>query len=135
MTILVVDESEAQRNHYCDALENSEFRVMTALNGAQALLRAQLLPDLILLEVRLPDVCGFEVCRRLKINRATSKIPIVMVTASPQDGTAVDDALQVGASAFLFHPFSTEQLLAVVLGSLREAKAEATECWSLANAG
>lgn len=87
-------------------------------------------------EVRLPDICGFEVCRRLKANGATSKIPIVAVSGSEQAGSTVSDALQVGASAFLFHPFSTEQLLAVVSGSVQKAQAIAAECnWRLANAG
>lgn len=136
MTVLVIDESQTQRNEYCRTLEDHGFHVLTAPNGAYALLRAQLLPDLILLEVRLPDINGFEVCRRLKANRATSQIPIVMVSASQQIGSSANHALQVGACAFLFCPFSTVQLLAVVSGSVRKAQAHDAECnWRLADAG
>ena len=117
-TILAVDDNEAHRYFVCRALEQAGFRALAVGDGASALQQAQEHPDLILLDACLPDMTGFDICRRLKSNPATSKIPIVMFSAISQSGSAVNDAMQLGASGFLFFPMSAEQLVAVVNGTL-----------------
>jgi CheY-like chemotaxis protein len=70
---------------------------------------------LILLDINLPDVNGYEVCRRLKANSATSAIPVVFITAISQHPHAKTMADSVGASAFLFYPIEKDQLKTVIL--------------------
>lgn len=118
VTILAVDDNEAHRYFVCRALEQAGFRAIAVGDGAKALELAQERPALVLLDACLPDMSGFEVCRRLKANAVTSKIPIVMFSAISQSGSAVNDAMQLGAAGFLFFPMSAEQLVAVVNGSL-----------------
>jgi CheY-like chemotaxis protein len=121
-TILAVDDNEAHRYFVCRTLEQAGFQAVAVGDGASALEKAQERPDLVLLDANLPDMTGFEVCRRLKANPATTKIPVVMFSAISQSGSAVNDAMQLGASGFLFFPMSAEQLVAVVSGSLSPSR-------------
>jgi len=101
------------------ALQFLGFEVVTADRGAEALARAaQHAPDVILLDVVLPDVDGFEVCRRV---RARSDIPILMLTAR---GDATDRVvgLELGADDYLPKPFNPRELLARLRAILRRRK-------------
>jgi CheY-like chemotaxis protein len=80
----------------------------------------------VVLDVHLPDGNGFDVCRKLKANPATSSIPIVMFSSISQTGSAVNDARQLGAAAFLFFPMVREHLISVVLGTLSSSKPQTT---------
>jgi len=81
-TILVVDDEAANRALITEILKADDRRVLTAANGDQALACvAEKPPDLILLDIMMPGMNGFEVLRRLKGNAATVKIPVIMVTA------------------------------------------------------
>src|SRR5277367_2559278 len=112
--ILVVDDVPANVKLLEARLSAEYFDVLTASNGAEALMicaRAEC--DIILLDVMMPDMDGFEVCRRLKSNPATHFIPVVMVTAldSPSDRVR---GLEAGADDFLTKPVSDVVLIARV---------------------
>ncbi|HEX6881596.1 MAG TPA: response regulator, partial [Terriglobales bacterium] len=108
----------------CRTLEQAGFHILAAADGKSALETARKLPDLILIDVKLPDLDGFEVCRKLKADPETSRIPIILYSGTSQNGSAVNDARQLGAASFLFFPIAPEHLLAVVRGCLSNGKAK-----------
>jgi CheY-like chemotaxis protein len=125
-TILAVDDNEAHRYVVCRTLEQAGFRILSAADGKGALEKARELPNLILMDVKLPDFDGFEVCRRLKADPETADIPVILYSGTSQNGSAVNDARQLGAASFLFFPIAPEHLLAVVRGCLSNGKRKKT---------
>ncbi|HXE56536.1 MAG TPA: PAS domain S-box protein [Gemmatimonadales bacterium] len=124
-TILVVDDNEANRYAVARLLRGEGYRVWEAATGTEALRLAHERPDLVVLDVRLPDVDGFEVCRRLKADAATASTPVVHLSASY---TATEDrivGLEGGADAYLTHPVEPRELSATVAALLRVRAAEA----------
>jgi len=117
-TVLAVDDNEAHRYFVSRTLQEAGFRTVTVCTGSEALEKVKEQPDLVLLDVHLPDTTGFEVCRKLKADPQTRDIPVVMFSSISQSGTAVNDARQLGAVSFLFFPMAKEHLLSVVLGAL-----------------
>ena len=112
--ILVVDDVPANVKLLEARLSAEYFDVLTASNGTEALeICARAECDIILLDVMMPDMDGFEVCRRLKSNPATHYIPVLMVTAldSPADRVR---GLEAGADDFLTKPVSDVVLIARV---------------------
>ncbi len=112
--VLVVDDIAANVKLLEARLSAEYFDVVTATNGSEALAicdRAEC--DIVLLDVMMPDMDGFEVCRRLKSNPATHHIPVVMVTALDQPSDRVA-GLQAGADDFLTKPVSDVALIARV---------------------
>src|SRR3546814_14848799 len=102
--VLVVDDVPPNVKLLEAKLTREYFDVITASDGYQALDRARSeAPDLILLDVMMPGMDGFEVCRRLKADAMTMHIPVVMVTAL-SDTTARVRGLESGAGAFLTKP-------------------------------
>jgi two-component system, sensor histidine kinase and response regulator len=112
--ILVVDDTPANLLLIQDTLTGDGYAVRTAPNGELALRFAQTqAPDLILLDVHMPDIDGYEVCRRLKAETATRDIPILFLSAIEDTASRVK-AFQVGGLDFVPKPFVTEELLARV---------------------
>src|ERR1700691_6548208 len=112
--VLVVDDVPANVKLLEARLSAEYFDVVTAMNGAEALAiceRAEC--DLVLLDVMMPDMDGFEVCRRLKSSPATHHIPVVMVTALDQPSDRVR-GLEAGADDFLTKPIPEMALIARV---------------------
>ena len=112
--ILVVDDIPANVKLLEARLSAEYFDVVTAMSGAEALAiceRAEC--DIVLLDVMMPDMDGFEVCRRLKANPATHHIPVVMVTALDQPSDRVR-GLEAGADDFLTKPVDDMALIARV---------------------
>jgi two-component system, OmpR family, response regulator MprA len=117
--VLVVDDEMAITNVIRLGMEHARFLVSCASEGYQALDMAQRLkPDLVILDVMLPDLDGFEVCRRLRENQATSNIPILMLTAKDDVKDRVQ-GLNIGADDYLTKPFNLAELVARVRALLR----------------
>ena len=117
--LLLVDDEENLRTMLAAALAHSGFEVETVANGRDALARTkELLPDLILLDVMMPDLDGFEVCRRLRAEYV--KVPIIFLTARDETRDKVR-GLTTGGDDYLVKPFSLEELVARVEAVLRRA--------------
>ena len=118
-TILVVDDTEANRTIVSSFLKHSGFEVMLAENGRLALQSIQnQLPDLILLDVMMPEIDGFETCRQLKANKATQEVPVIFMTAL----AATEDKLKgfnAGAVDYITRPLSQRELLARITTHLK----------------
>jgi CheY-like chemotaxis protein len=109
--VLIVDDERDNRELLEIVLSSSGLRVMLAASGEEALecMTAQP-PDLVLLDLMMPGLSGYDVVRSIKSNPLLSKIPVVMVTAL--DGPARQSALQAGAEGFLAKPLELAQLKA-----------------------
>jgi DNA-binding response OmpR family regulator len=119
-TILVVDDEPTLRETLAEALEQDGLEVITAADGKEALERFRATkPDLMLLDLMLPQVSGIEVCR---IVRRESSLPIIMLTA--KDGE-IDKVvgLELGADDYVTKPFSLRELMARIRGQLRRLDA------------
>ncbi len=113
-TILVVDDDARNVKLLETVLGAEGHAVLTAGGGAEALrVAAATLPDLIVLDIMMPDMNGFDVAERLKENPATRDIPILMLTAL-DDRESQRYALQMGAADFLCKPVKREALMARV---------------------
>ena len=117
--LLLVDDEENLRSMLAAALAHSGFEVTTAENGREALtLTKEILPDLILLDVMMPDLDGFEVCRRLRAEYV--KVPIIFLTARDETSDKVR-GLTTGGDDYLVKPFSLDELVARVQAVLRRS--------------
>jgi DNA-binding response OmpR family regulator len=117
--ILVVDDTEANRDILAMRLTASGYDVVLAVDGEDGLAAArQHLPDLILLDVMMPKLDGFEVCRRLKADRALPFMPIILVTAKT-DTRDVVAGLDAGGDEYLTKPIDQAALMARVRSILR----------------
>jgi two-component system, sensor histidine kinase len=123
--VLNVDDTEAARYAKTRTLTRAGMRVIEAVNGTEALKRArEEHPDLILLDVKLPDINGFEVCRRLKADEPTRAILILQTSASYIASSDKIMALEGGADNYLFEPIEPEELVANVRALLRLRRVE-----------
>jgi two-component system cell cycle response regulator len=124
--LLLIDDSEAQSSQITGALQRLGYQVNRAASGVEGLQLARTTsPDLVLLDVVMPDIDGFAVCRWLKMNAETRDIPVIMLTVR----TAVADrveGLNIGADDYLAKPFEDEELEARIFAALR-VKAAHTE--------
>ena len=113
-TILIVDDNSANLGVLSDALSQAGFEVRVAKSGKMALERVKYaLPDLILLDVMMPEMDGFETCRRLQANPETTQIPVIFMTALSDTANKVE-GFQIGAVDYITKPFQQEEVLARV---------------------
>ncbi|WP_426103374.1 response regulator [Massilia sp. TSP1-1-2] len=123
--ILNVDDSEAARYAKTRILTHAGFKVIEAASGSAALYRAREdKPDLVLLDVKLPDINGLEVCRLLKADPATRAILVLQMSASYIGVADKIRALEGGADNYLFEPIEPEELIANVKALLRLGRVE-----------
>ncbi len=123
--ILNVDDSEAARYAKTRILTHAGFKVIEAASGSAALYRAREdKPDLVLLDVKLPDINGLEVCRLLKADPATRAILVLQTSASYIGVADKIRALEGGADNYLFEPIEPEELVANVKALLRLGRVE-----------
>jgi two-component system cell cycle response regulator DivK len=119
-TVLYVEDNEYNRKIVRQLLSRTPYRLVEAVDGeaALALIREEP-PDLVLMDVQLPKMSGFDVTRALRAEAATATTPIIMVTSFALSG---DDqrAMAAGASAYLAKPYSPRELLALVRKFLPE---------------
>ena len=112
--VLLVDDEPDQVEMYQYALENAGFMVLSAATGAVAVDRARdLAPDVIVLDVRLPDMTGWDVCTILKSDPRTERIPVVILTAMAAPAV-VEDAAAFGCAAYLLKPCYPDELTRTV---------------------
>ncbi len=109
--ILVVDDEPEAVELVEFNLKQAGYAVVTAVDGAEALKKARSqTPDLIVLDVMLPEMDGFEICKTLRLEPATARVPIVMLTAKAAEIDRVL-GLELGADDYLTKPFSPRELL------------------------
>ena len=118
-TILVVDDQDPGRYVTCRILRGAGYRVTEAATGHEALERAAEAPALMVLNVKLPDISGFEVCRRLRADPATTHLPVLHLSATFYDNESVVTGLEGGADGYLTQPVEPPVLLAYVQALLR----------------
>lgn len=112
--ILVVEDDALLNELVCAYVQIAGYSATPALDGTTALRQAALRPpDLVLLDLMLPDIDGFEVCRRLKGDAETSSVPVVMLTAMDREESR-QEGLASGAVAYMTKPFNPEDLLAAI---------------------
>lgn len=117
--ILIVDDDWITREVMQATLESAGYRVFEASSGARALeLLAESPPDLILLDVRMPGLDGFETCQRIKANPRTQHIPVLLMTGLEHDD-AKQRALEAGVDDFITKPFDMITVQARVRSLLR----------------
>lgn len=110
-TILVVDDTPTNLQVLFELLNQEGYRVASAKNGAAALARVEsLIPDLILLDIMMPEMDGFETCCQLKANPATQDIPIIFMTALSDTRDKVQ-GLGLGAVDYITKPIQNEEVL------------------------
>jgi len=118
--VLVVDDEPVNLQVAVNYLTGLGYRVTTALDGPDALRRVEagLRPDIVLLDVMMPEMDGFEVCRRLRELAPSAELPVVMLTARSQVADVVT-GLDAGANDYVFKPFSSRELTARIRTHLR----------------
>ena len=120
--VLVVEDEPDIRNLIVLHLSREGFRCRTAKSGPEALREARAAtPDLVILDLMLPDLDGLEVCRRLRSDAATATIPIIMLTAKADEVDRVV-GLEMGADDYVVKPFSPKELIARIRAVLRRAR-------------
>ncbi len=121
-SVLLVEDEPAQREVLAYNLEAEGFGVAMAMNGDDALLLVdEAQPDVIILDWMLPGVSGIEICRRLKSNTDTRKIPVIMLTARSEEADRVR-GLETGADDYVIKPYSVIELMARVRTQLRRVR-------------
>jgi two-component system, cell cycle sensor histidine kinase and response regulator CckA len=117
--LLNVDDSDTSRMAITRMLRRVGFEVWEAVDGSSGLAMVQRQPDLVILDINLPDISGFEVCRRIKSDPATSRIPVLHLSAmyvQPQDRV---HAMEGGADGYLTQPVDPQELVATITNLLR----------------
>ena len=118
-TILIVDDNPTNLGVLSNYLKDYGFRILVARSGESTLKKAQFVqPDLILLDIMMPDLNGFEICRHLKANPATKNIPIIFMTALTQIEDKVK-GFELGAVDYITKPLQHEEVVARVATHLR----------------
>lgn len=119
--ILIVEDEESLLKLESILLSTRGYKVTGVSDGLAALREIeQNSPDLILLDIMMPGIDGFEVCRRVKENPATQRIPVVMLTAKK---SFADQArgVEVGADAYLTKPFKSGKIIEIIEGLLQKS--------------
>jgi signal transduction histidine kinase/CheY-like chemotaxis protein len=125
-TILYVDDTEEQRYAMRRILEGAGFTVVEAASGAEAFRRLAVHGHILaaILDVRLPDMSGYDVCRRMKADPATRGIPVLQISASFADPVLRASGLSGGADAYVAQPVHPNELLSLVNSLIRAHELE-----------
>src|SRR5262249_50739123 len=123
-TLLLVDDNALHREAMGLLLRGAGHCVLEAANGSEALDLARRGVSLVLLDVNLPDITGYDVCRRLRANEDTRHLPVLLVSAVFVYSDDRSQGLEGGADAYLIKPVEPRELLATVRALLRVHAAE-----------
>ncbi len=108
--ILIAEDERDIRELVSFTLRYAGHEVVAAGNGEEAVAAAQQeMPDLILMDVRMPRMTGYEACKKIKADPQTEKIPVVFLSAKGQD-SEIRDGMEAGADEYLLKPFSPSEL-------------------------
>ena len=124
--ILIIEDNIDNINILTEMLKEQAYKVRRAVNGAIALRSIdQVAPDLILLDILLPDLSGYALCQQLKANHPTSHIPIIFISALSDPHEKVK-AFEMGGADYITKPFATAEVFARIQNQLqlKAAKAE-----------
>src|SRR5262249_48616830 len=124
VSILYVDDDEDNRQAFGWLFRSAGFDVKEAATGTEALRLAAEKPDLVILDVNLPDINGFEVCRKIKMHPATASIPVLHLSVIFLPTEDKTHGLEGGAAGYLTNPVEPQELLAQVNALLRIRHAE-----------
>ena len=114
VTILIVDDSNSLRQAFSSILNSLNMKVLLATNGSHAIeLLEQHTPDLVITDIIMPEMNGYELCRWLKNNPATQKIPVLMCSTKSEEFDRYWGMKQ-GADAYITKPFHSAELIATV---------------------
>ncbi|WP_448590957.1 response regulator transcription factor [Thermoflexus hugenholtzii] len=109
--ILIAEDERDIRELIIFTLEFGGFQVLSATNGEEAVeLARQHRPDLIILDVRMPKMTGYEACRLLKSQEETRSIPVVFLSAKGQEAE-IRQGMEAGADAYILKPFAPDELI------------------------
>jgi CheY-like chemotaxis protein len=109
--ILIVDDDQLMHRLFQHHLEKAGYKMVSAMNGREALeIASRQLPQLIVMDIMMPDIDGLAALRELKKNDATKSIPVIVITANSNQ-LAKQESANSGAAIFLTKPFSPTQLL------------------------
>src|SRR5215469_4063376 len=112
--VLIIDDQEPTRYVFRRILTNAGFQILEASTGADGLEKVVQLPDVIISDVNLPDMLGYDLVRRIKANASTSNIPILQISASFITDESKVQALEGGADSYLIQPVEPTVLVAQV---------------------
>jgi DNA-binding response OmpR family regulator len=116
--ILVAEDEADIRGLIVFSLQYAGFQVIEASNGMEAVDKAlKEIPDLVLLDVRMPRMTGYEACQALKAQEATRQIPVVFLSARGQE-SEIKQGLELGAEEYILKPFAPDELYRRVEGIL-----------------
>jgi two-component system phosphate regulon response regulator PhoB len=122
MRILIVEDEPDILNLLAFNLEHSGFETIKAMDGYEALEKIRRdVPDLILLDLMLPKLNGFEVCKKIRESPGLKHIPIIMLTAKGEEGDTIT-GLELGADDYVTKPFSPKELVLRIKAILRRVK-------------
>lgn len=119
ITILNVDDHPEHRYAITRVLTKAGFNVIEARTGREALQLALCQPGLVILDINLPDMLGFDVCRRLKEHPLTREVPVIHISATYEAQYALQQSVKSGAVRFLEHPTNLSDLVNIVQAELR----------------
>ncbi len=123
-TILVAEDERDIRELVAFTLEFAGFDVVLATNGAEAVaLAREVRPDLVLMDVRMPRMTGYQACEALKETPETREIPVAFLSAKGQD-SEIQEGMEAGAVDYILKPFAPDELTAQVRRILEETEAE-----------
>src|SRR5260370_18496318 len=122
--VLVIDDDARVRHFLTTALGAAGFAVTATGTGEEGLRLAASRPELVVLDVELPDLSGREVCRRLKAAEDTATIPVLMLSGVFTAAVDRSEALEDGSDAYLTKPVTSRELVAMARALLRTARAE-----------
>jgi twitching motility two-component system response regulator PilH len=118
-TVLVVDDSTAQREMMKELLQASGMTVNVAMDGEQAVAVAmEIVPDIVVLDVVMPKMNGYEVCRKLKSDPKTQGVPVILCSSKSEDFDK-HWGMRQGADAYVCKPFDPVELISTIKQLLR----------------
>ncbi|MGE5411828.1 MAG: two-component system response regulator, partial [Clostridiales bacterium] len=122
--VLLVDDNESGLYVNSRTLRANGYNVIEAKSGRETLIKLKDKPDVIILDVNLPDISGFEICRMIKSDPETNSIPVIHLSATYKDDRSQAYGLDIGADAYLTQPIDPLVMFATIKAVLRIRNAE-----------